>query len=75
MRLYKTNQDLPTEVRSLLSESAQDLYLAAYNCALQWYGDESKAHKVAAAAVRIQRVSLNSVINSPLNPATKPQIA
>ncbi|GET38570.1 ChaB family protein [Microseira wollei] len=70
---YKTNQDLPTEVRRLLSESAQDLYRAAFNCALQWYGDESKAHKVAACAVRIQTVSLNSVIT--LDSVTKPQIA
>ncbi|HAX77964.1 MAG TPA: hypothetical protein DCY88_19625, partial [Cyanobacteria bacterium UBA11372] len=56
-----------------LSESAQDLYRAAFNCALQWYGDESKAHKVAACAVRIQTVSLNSVIT--LDSVTKPQVA
>lgn len=73
MKLYKTNQDLPLDVRSRLNESAQDLYRAAFNCALQWYGDESKAHKVASCAVRIQTVSLNSVIT--LDPVTKPQVA
>ena len=73
MRTYKTNQDLPVEVRSRYCESAQDLYRAAFNCALQWYGDESKAHKVAGCAIRVQTVSLNSVIT--IDTATKPQLA
>ena len=52
--LYKTNQDLPLEVRSRLSETAQELYRAAYNSAIQWYGEASKAHHVAASAVRME---------------------
>jgi cation transport regulator len=46
--LYKTNQDLPKEIRDRLSETAQDLYRAAYNSTIQWYGEAAKAHKVAA---------------------------
>jgi len=60
--LYKTNQDLPADVRSSLSEAAQELYRAAFNCAIHWYGEESKAHHVARCAVRTQSVSLNSTI-------------
>jgi cation transport regulator len=52
--LYKTNQDLPKEVRDRLSETAQDLYRAAYNSTIQWYGEAAKAHKVAASAVKMQ---------------------
>lgn len=52
--LYKTNQDLPKEVRDCLSETAQDLYRAAYNSTIQWYGEAAKAHKVAASAVKMQ---------------------
>ena len=52
--LYKTNQDLPVEIRTSLSETAQDLYRAAYNSAIHWYGDTAKAHKVASSAVKIQ---------------------
>jgi len=51
--LYKTNQDLPIEIRASLSEAAQELYRAAYNSALHWYGETAKAHKVASSAVRI----------------------
>ena len=51
---YKTNQDLPLEVRTSLSDAAQDLYRAAYNSAVQWYGEAAKAHKVASSAVRIE---------------------
>ncbi|MBD2184503.1 ChaB family protein [Planktothrix sp. FACHB-1355] len=59
--LYKTNQDLPADVRSRLSEPAQELYRAAYNCALHWYGTESKAHEIAWCAVRTQAASFNSM--------------
>ncbi len=52
--LYKTNQDLPLEIRDRLSESAQELYRAAYNSAIHWYGETAKAHKVAASAVRME---------------------
>jgi cation transport regulator len=52
--LYKSNQDLPLEIRARLSESAQDLYRAAYNSAIQSYGEVTKAHRVATSAVRMQ---------------------
>ena len=52
--LYQTNQDLPLEIRDRLSETAQDLYRAAYNSAIHWYGETAKAHKVALSAVKIQ---------------------
>ncbi len=51
--LYKTNQDIPLEIRVRLSEAAQDLYRAAYNSAMHWYGEAAKAHKVAASAVKM----------------------
>jgi cation transport regulator len=51
---YKTNQDLPLEIRDRLSEAAQDLYRAAYNSTIQWYGEAAKAHKVAISAVRMK---------------------
>jgi cation transport regulator len=52
--LYKTNQDLPKEIRDRLSDAAQDLYRAAYNSTIQWYGEAAKAHKVAASAVKMK---------------------
>jgi cation transport regulator len=45
--LYKSNEDLPLEIRSKLSEAYQDLYRAAFNSAIHWYGEASKAHQVA----------------------------
>jgi cation transport regulator len=51
--LCQTNQDLPLEIRDRLPEAAQDLYRAAYNSAIQWYGEVAKAHQVALSAVRI----------------------
>ena len=60
--LYKTNQDLPVEIRTSLSETAQDLYRAAYNSAINCYGETAKAHKVASSAVRIQSARSLSVL-------------
>ncbi|HEY9820923.1 MAG TPA: ChaB family protein [Candidatus Sericytochromatia bacterium] len=51
---YKTNQDLPKEIRDRLSETTQDLYRAAYNSTIQWYGEAAKAHQVATSAVKMQ---------------------
>ncbi len=59
---YQTNRELPQAVRDRLSETAQHFYRVAFNSALQWYGDETKAHKIALSAVRSQAVSLNSTI-------------
>ncbi|AFY48447.1 putative cation transport regulator [Nostoc sp. PCC 7524] len=52
--LYKSNEDLPLEIRNQLSEAYQDLYRAAFNSALHWYGEVAKAHQVALSAVRMQ---------------------
>jgi cation transport regulator len=52
--LYKSNEDLPLEIRSKLSEAYQDLYRAAFNSAIHWYGEASKAHQVALSAVKMQ---------------------
>lgn len=59
---YQHNQELPASIRSQLSETAQHFYRVAFNSALQWYGEESKAHQIAWSAVRNQAVSLNSAI-------------
>ena len=60
---YKTNRDLPASIRDRLSEAAQGFYRVAYNSAIQWYGEEAKAHQIAWSAVRNQAVSLNSAIS------------
>ncbi|KOP27609.1 cation transport regulator ChaB [Hapalosiphon sp. MRB220] len=52
--LYKSNQDLPVEIRTRLSEAYQDVYRAAYNSAIHWYGEATKAHQVALSAVKMQ---------------------
>ena len=59
---YQSNRDLPESVRDRLSETAQHFYRVAFNSALQWYGEESKAHQIAWSAVRNQAASLNSAI-------------
>jgi cation transport regulator len=61
--VYQTNRQLPLEIRTRLSEKAQDFYRVAYNCAVQWYGEDQKAHAIAWSAVRSQHFSLNSVID------------
>lgn len=62
--VYQMNRDLPRDIQTRLSETAQEFYRIAYNSALQWYGEEDKAHRIAWSAVRSQSVSLNSVIES-----------
>ncbi|HTL89628.1 MAG TPA: ChaB family protein [Leptolyngbya sp.] len=59
---YQSNRELPAAVRDRLSETAQHFYRVAFNSALQWYGNETKAHQIAWSAVRNQAVSLNSAI-------------
>jgi len=51
--MYRTNVDLPVSVRRL-SEPVQDLYRVAFNSALDWYGEEAKAHRTAWSAVKNQ---------------------
>ncbi|BAZ50431.1 ChaB family protein [Nostoc sp. NIES-4103] len=60
--LYKSNEDLPLEIRTRLSEAYQDLYRAAFNSAIDWYGEASKAHKVALSAVKMQSAMDKSVL-------------
>ena len=60
--LYQTNQDLPLEIRTRLSEAAQDLYRAAYNSAIHWYGETTKAHRVASSAVKMHAARNLSVL-------------
>jgi cation transport regulator len=60
--VYQINQELPEEIRHRLSERAQSFYRAAFNSAMQWYGQEEQAHRIAWSAVRSQIVSLNSAI-------------
>ncbi|MBD2355101.1 ChaB family protein [Tolypothrix sp. FACHB-123] len=52
--LYKSNQDLPLEIRNRLPEAYQDIYRAAFNSAIHWYGEATKAHQVALSAVKMQ---------------------
>lgn len=62
--LHQTTSDMPVIIRDNLSESWQELYQAAFNSALQWYGEESKAHRIAQSAVRSQAASATSVISN-----------
>ncbi|MBU7582871.1 MAG: ChaB family protein [Nostoc sp. TH1S01] len=62
--LYKSNEDLPLEIRTRLSEAYQELYRAAFNSALHWYGEASKAHQVALSAVKIQSAMDRNVVVS-----------
>ncbi|MBD2430827.1 MULTISPECIES: ChaB family protein [Fischerella] len=60
--LYKSNQDLPVEIRTRLSEAYQDIYRAAYNSAIHWYGEATKAHQVALSAVKMQSAMHKSYV-------------
>lgn len=60
--LYNTNQDLPLEIRIRLNETSQDLYRAAFNSAIHWYGEASQAHKVALSAVKMQSAMDKNVL-------------
>ncbi|NDJ18200.1 ChaB family protein [Myxacorys almedinensis] len=60
---YQSNRDLPESIRDQLPETAQHFYRVAFNSALQWYGEEAKAHQIAWSAVRNQTVSMNSAIS------------
>ncbi len=62
--LYQTNRDLPVNVQDRLPESAQDLYRVAFNSALHWYGEETKAHQTAWSAVKNQAANLSGSLYS-----------
>jgi cation transport regulator len=52
---YDRREDLPESVRDHLPAHAQDIYREAYNSAFDEYDhDESRAHRVAWAAVKHQ---------------------
>ena len=49
---YQKREDLPDSVRDHLPAHAQDIYRAAYNSAWdEYHHEESRAHRVAWAAV------------------------
>ncbi len=60
--LYKSNEDLPLEIRTRLSEAYQDLYRAAFNSAVHWYGEAPKAHQVAMSAIKMQSAMDRNVL-------------
>lgn len=50
---YQNMHDLPDSVRNHLPEHAQEIYQSAFNSAWDEYNqDESRAHRVAWAAVK-----------------------
>ena len=51
---YNKKSELPDSVRNNLPAHAQDIYKEAFNSAIDQYGDEQRAHKVAWAAVKQQ---------------------
>lgn len=51
---YASIEDLPSNIRAHLPVHAQEIYKEAFNNALEQYGDEPTAFKVAWAAVKRQ---------------------
>lgn len=49
---YEKLADLPDSVRSHLPHHAQEIFRAAFNHALEEYGEEERAFRVAWAAVK-----------------------
>ena len=49
---YGSNDDLPDSVRHALPPHAQDIFREAFNNALEEYGREENAFRVAWAAVK-----------------------
>lgn len=61
---YETNEDLPPSVRHVLPDHAQDIYRVAFNNTWQAqrdHSDESRAHRIAWAAVKRRYVKLNGL--------------
>ncbi|WP_421655494.1 ChaB family protein [Leptothermofonsia sp. ETS-13] len=50
---YKTDRDLPANIRDRLSEAAQNFYRVAFNSALQWYGESLKCIKLPGVRLEI----------------------
>lgn len=49
---YKRNADLPKSVRNPLPQGAQSIFRKAFNSADEQYDDETRARRVAWAAVK-----------------------
>ena len=49
---YADNADLPASVRLHLPAHAQTIFRAAFNHAMDTYGDEARAFRIAWAAVK-----------------------
>ena len=49
---YTNNEELPRSIRAHLPSHAQSIFRAAFNNALGEYGEESRAFRVAWAAVK-----------------------
>jgi len=49
---YARNRDLPKGVRTSLPRGAQTIFRKAFNSADEQYGEESRARRVAWAAVK-----------------------
>ena len=49
---YQTVEDLPDSVQSHLPKHAQEIFRAAFNHALEEYGEEENAFRVAWSAVK-----------------------
>ncbi|MEO1373952.1 MAG: ChaB family protein [Cyanobacteria bacterium J06635_10] len=60
--LYKSNQDLPLEIRNRYSQAYQDVYRAAFNSAIHWYGEAPKAHQVALSALKMHSAMQRNAI-------------
>ena len=49
---YSSNSDLPDSIKNHLPEHAQSIFRKAFNNALEQYGNEQQAFRVAWAAVK-----------------------
>ncbi|MCU0538099.1 MAG: ChaB family protein [Hydrococcus sp. Prado102] len=49
---YRAITDLPDPVKNHLPKHAQEIFLASFNNALEEYGEEERAFKVAWSAVK-----------------------
>lgn len=49
---YRKKTELPDPVKKHLPPHAQDIYKEAFNSAINQYGDEERAHRVAWSAVK-----------------------
>ena len=49
---YQSNDDLPKNISGVLPEHGQTIFRKAFNAALEQYGNEEQAFRVAWAAVK-----------------------